>query len=105
VYALGGCYKRFEAKVGVDDETSTGSARFRVYADDKPVFDSGAMRKGEPAKDVIVPVDRIVSIRLEVTDGENGSHGAHADWADARLVGDGPPLRFEYVGADPLAPK
>ena len=100
MYALGGCYKRFEAKVGVDDETPGGSVQFRVFTDDKLAFDSGVMHNGDRAKEVNIPLGSAVCIRLEVTDGGDGSQNDHADWADARLIGNAPPFRFVCLSAD-----
>ena len=48
--ALDGCVERFTAHVGVDDETAgKGSVRFKVYSDQRRLFDSGVISGGQPS--------------------------------------------------------
>ncbi len=83
---LAGNALRFRAVVGLDDEaTDRGSVRFLVFADDKPRFDSGVMRKG-PGKAIDVDLTGAKSLRLVVEDGGDGIDNDHADWADATLT-------------------
>lgn len=92
VYALGGRYSWFLCDVGIDDETGgRGSAVFRVFVDGQPVFDSGVVTHGSPAKKVNVPVSGGRELRLVVTDGGNGNDWDHADWASPRLLRAGAP--------------
>ena len=81
-------YQRFEAEVGVDDEKDGGgTVVFQVFADGRKVFDSGVMRGKQPAKKVSVPLDGVEELLLVVTDAGDGINCDHADWADARLIG------------------
>ncbi len=88
VYSLKGGYKTFEAEVGVDDEKGgAGTVVFQVYVDEEKLFDSGVMKGKQPAKRVSVPLDGADELRLVVTDAGDGINCDHADWADARLIG------------------
>jgi hypothetical protein len=59
---------RFTAKAGADDAAdSGGSVVFQVVGDDKKLFDSGLMRKGDPAKDVDVDLTGHKQIELRIT--------------------------------------
>ena len=59
---------RFTAKAGADDAAdSGGSVVFQVVGDDKKLFDSGLMRKGDPAKDVDVDLTGHKRIELRIT--------------------------------------
>lgn len=91
---LDGGAKRFSAFVGVDDEVKGTSARveFRVLADGKLVWSSGAMKAGDAAKPVDLDMSGVKALALLVADGGNGIDNDHADWADAR---------FEVTGARP----
>jgi hypothetical protein len=88
-YALGGAYQRFEAVVGLDDQTGReGSVRVKVLADGKPL-DVGAdreltARNGPLA--IRVKVAGVKELTLEVEFGRNADVQAHVNWADARLV-------------------
>ncbi|MEO5714326.1 MAG: glycoside hydrolase family 97 catalytic domain-containing protein [Luteolibacter sp.] len=78
---------RFKAKVGADDSASgTGSVAFQIFGDEKKLYDSGLIRKGDAAKDVDVDLTGYKQIDLRVTDGGDGQNSDHADWCDARFV-------------------
>ena len=82
--------QRFQAWVGVDDETAgKGTVRFRVYGDGQKLFDSGTMKGSEPAKRVDLAVDEIQSLVLLATSTGDGKNFDHADWAAAEFVVDG----------------
>ncbi|MFJ6673804.1 glycoside hydrolase family 97 catalytic domain-containing protein [Actinosynnema sp. NPDC091369] len=86
VYLGGGC-RAFTAVVGLDDETTEpGSVVFQVFGDDRPLFDSGVVRGGDPARPVSVDTTGVRMLSLRVTDGGDGRNFDHADWADARLA-------------------
>jgi hypothetical protein len=87
-FLLGNRYQRFEALVGVDDEKEgAGSVVFQVVVDGRKLFDSGVMRGKQPAKKVSVPLDGAEELLLIVTDAGDGINCDHADWAEARLIG------------------
>jgi len=88
IYALKGGYKTFEAEVGVDDEKNgAGTVVFQVFVDDEKLFDSGVMKGKQPAKKVSVPLDGADELRLVATDAGDGINCDHADWGDAKLIG------------------
>jgi hypothetical protein len=89
VYALGGGYRRFEARCGVDDEKGgLGSCVFQVWADGKRLFDSGVLRGKQPARQISVDLRGREQLRLVVTDAGDGINCDHADWVDAMLLAD-----------------
>ncbi len=83
---------RFTAWVGVDKETGKrGSVRFRVFGDEKLLFDSGKRTGGEPPIRVDLEVKGVRRLLLVVDDGGDGIAFDHADWAEARFLVEGPP--------------
>jgi len=89
VYNLGEGYDRFEAWVGIDVmklHSATASAVFKVFADQKAVFDSGVMRGDTPARPVSLQLTGVRELKLVVTDAGDGNKDDYADWADARLI-------------------
>ncbi|BBO35243.1 hypothetical protein PLANPX_4855 [Lacipirellula parvula] len=88
-YQLGGKFERFIADVGVDDETGdNGSVTFQVYADNVLLFNSGTMTGASASQKVDVSVVGVQVLRLVVGNAGNGDGLDHADWANARLIGD-----------------
>jgi hypothetical protein len=88
IYKLDNRYRRFEAEMGVDDEKGgLGTVSFQVFADDRKLFDSGPMRGNQPAKKVALPLDGAEELLLVVTDAGDGIYCDHADWLNARLLG------------------
>ena len=87
-YRLDNGYARLEAEVGVDDEKDgAGTVVFQVYADGRKLFDSGTMRGKQPAQKISIPLDGAEEMTLIVTDAGDGITCDHADWANARLIG------------------
>jgi len=86
-YTLDGSYKTFAAVVGIDDAVAgAGSAVFRVFGDDKLLFESKPLRGGGPPVAVKVEMKGVLLLRLEVDYADNGDIGDHADWGDAQLL-------------------
>ena len=90
-YDLGRLCSRFQAVVGVDDEVTRGSIRFRVFGDGTLLYDSdpaagGNVTGAHPGLAVSVDVSGRQQLRLYVTDGGDGIGSDHADWADARVT-------------------
>ena len=86
ILSLEGKAKRFTALVGVDDEvSSTGSVVFRVTADDKLLFESPLMRKGNKPRKIDLKLDGVKTLILEALSGGDGISNDHADWADAYI--------------------
>lgn len=85
-YALGGQCSAFSAVVGLDQEVGKrGSARFRVYGDNKVIFDSQLRRGGQAGLPVGVSVAGVRELRLQVSDGGDNFYYDHADWGDAAV--------------------
>ena len=77
---------RFQAVGGLDDDADgSGSVTFQVIGDDKVLFDSGIVHKGE-AKKIDADLTGKKIIELRITDGGDGKNYDHADWADAKFV-------------------
>jgi alpha-galactosidase len=88
---LKGGAEKFSALVGVDDNATQDSARvvFKVIADGKRLFNSGAMKRGEPAKKVDVNLKGMKTLLLLADATAPGISYAHADWAEAQFVVNG----------------
>ena len=85
---LHGTAGHFSAWVGVDDGAQApGSVTFQVVGDDKVLWQSGVMRRSEPAKEVSVDLKDVKQLVLQVGDAGDGNGMDHADWAEARIVG------------------
>lgn len=112
---LAGGSRRFSASVGVDDEADKNHAsiEFRIYGDNKNLFNSGLMKGGQPAKPVDLDVAGVKTLVLVVTDGGNGVTHDHADWADAKFevtgqapkIIEAPVVKEEAVILTPKPPK
>lgn len=80
---VGGAQK-FEAMVGLDDDTAgRGSVVFQLIADGKTIFDSGIIKSNTGAVPVSADLRGVKLLVLKVTDAVNGTEYDHADWADA----------------------
>lgn len=88
-YQLGGSFERFIADMGVDDETGGGgSVSFQVYGDGVLLFNSGTMTGSSASQKVDVSVVGVQVLRLVVDNAGDGDGLDHANWANARLIGD-----------------
>lgn len=83
---LEGRAQRLLATVGIDDvEDSNGSKEFQVWLDDRPVYSSGPLRKGQAAS---LDVDLRGAVLMELVVGHGG---IESDWdrfalGDAQIV-------------------
>jgi hypothetical protein len=88
-YDLGGAYRRFEATVGLDDQTGRkGSVRVKVIGDGKPL-DLGPdqdLTAASGPKSVNVSVTGVKELTLEVEFGRGADVEDHVNWVNARLV-------------------
>jgi hypothetical protein len=86
-YAIDPSFRRFEAVVGVDDETAgQGSVIFRVLLDGREAWNSGLVTGQSAAKRVQFDIAQASRLTLVVEFGSLGDVQDHADWADARFV-------------------
>jgi hypothetical protein len=83
-YDLGGKYRRFEAKVGIDPDAG-GRAMVRVKVDGKEQPLPGTLAAG-PAVLVRIDVTGGKELKLETDFGPAGDVRADVVWADARVV-------------------
>ncbi len=99
---LAGRGERFQAMVGVDMAAASelSSVEFVVYGDGKELWRSGLCKLGEAARACDVPLAGVKTLKLVVTDGDNGISYDHADWADAYIAYSGAPPK-----AIPTAPE
>jgi len=83
---LGGRFKRFTSKVGVDALTDgRGTVTFEVYGDSRKLWASPVMSGLDAARDVDVDVTGVNRLRLVVTDGNDGNKFDAANWVDPVL--------------------
>lgn len=81
---LNGAALQFRAQVGLDDEVQgDGAVQFVTVVDDKEVWRSPILKKGDPARAVSIDLKGAKFLTLLVEDGGNGIDYDHADWADA----------------------
>ncbi|MFY1669804.1 NPCBM/NEW2 domain-containing protein [Plantactinospora sp. WMMB334] len=82
VYLLGGACTRLVTDVGIDDESSSGTApvTFTVYVDDTAVASSGPVSPGSAPVTLTADLTGALWLRLVTTGGDGGA-AAHADWA------------------------
>jgi hypothetical protein len=88
-FDLGGNYRRFEALVGLDEETGRlGSARARVVVDGKPYEVAGAeeLTSRTGPRKVKVDVTGARELTLVVETARFADVQGHVNWVDARLV-------------------
>jgi hypothetical protein len=79
---------RFQSYIGVDDDVpiDAGSVIFKIFGDDRLLYQSGMMTGVTSAQFIDVSVLGVNQLRLVVEDGGNGNHSDHAVWADARFT-------------------
>jgi alpha-galactosidase len=84
-YRLGRACTRFTADVGIDDASASGTVSFQVWADGEKLLDTGVLSSATPIRHVDLDVTNRHELRLFVGDGDDGSTGDLADWADAHV--------------------
>ncbi len=87
---LAGQFQTFLTEVGVQWQGGHDQASviFRVFVDDKKVFDSGVMREGDAPQPIKVSVAGAEELMLVADDAGDGIAFDCANWADARLIPD-----------------
>ncbi len=95
---VGGRAVRFQATVGIDDESgNAGSTEFRVVGDGKLLWSSGVLRGGKEIKPCSVDLKGLKTLDLLVDITPEGYANDHTDWVDAKI---------EYAGSPaPVAQK
>jgi alpha-galactosidase len=94
-YLLSGAASRFISDIGVDDAACCGAASldFRVWGDGRLLYDSGTVTSSSPVANVDVDISGCDRLVLEVTNAVAGSVNNQADWAAARIIVSGIPVR------------
>lgn len=88
-WRLDSTYRRFDAAVAIDESAGPrGSVVFRVFVDSEERYRSPVVRGGAPAIPVSVDVTGGRRLSLVVDFADRGDELDHADWLDARLVGE-----------------
>jgi hypothetical protein len=91
-YALDKPYRRLDAELGIDDETSgRGSVIFRVYVDTgdgqwQRRYESPIVRGGQAPVPISIDLKGAKRIALVADVADRGDELDHANWLDARLV-------------------
>ncbi|WP_213777059.1 NPCBM/NEW2 domain-containing protein [Caballeronia sp. dw_276] len=87
VYRLGGHCSSFQSDIGLDAAAKgAGTVDFQVWADNVMLYDSGVINGSSPTKTVHVSLNGYQTLRLVVTDAQDGVANDVADWADPTLV-------------------
>ena len=102
---LDGRYTLFTTHAGVDDEVGNraGSVIFRIYLDNRKVYDSGPVYGHTGTKRIELDVRGGRELRLLVTDKGDGARSDSAVWAAARLWTAMPALGNSSRPAPPFA--
>ena len=86
-YVLDGHFHRFEAVVGIDDETQgRGNVVFRVLLDGQPAWESGKVSGKGSALPIRIDTTGAQRLTLVVDFADEADVLDHADWAAARLI-------------------
>jgi len=98
-YVLGGRWKRFFVRCGIDDQASpNGEATFRILGDGK-VLAEVTHRRGDPAHALLVDVEGVDRLVLEALPGDDYLSDL-CDWAEARVFAVEPPALPPRAGAE-----
>jgi hypothetical protein len=78
---------RFQAEVGVDDETGgQGSVTFTVLGDGRQLATTDVRRGGQAAVGLTADLTGVHTLALAVGDGGDGNAYDHADWGQAEIT-------------------
>lgn len=106
-YRTSGSSRQFAGIGNSDGELSPGCAVFRIVGDGKELYNSGLVKAGETAREVILSIPDIDIMELIVEAGEEGCSGTHANWLDGSFTFTEAAPRLidpEYVGeASPMS--
>ena len=102
---LNGKGRKFSAIAGVDDASGSDKnfVEFFIVGDQKVLWSSGPVKKGDTAKKIGLNVRGIDKLGLLVSDGADGNRFDYADWADAQITYKGVPpqaIDNKYLAED-----
>lgn len=89
VYSLKKRYKIFTAEVGLDGYTlkcKKGSSVFKIYGDEKLLWESDIMHYFDSAQKVKIDISGVDKLRLYVGDAEDGNDYDYANWVNAKII-------------------
>lgn len=82
-------FEAFETYIGVEQSVGSqdkSSIIFKVFADEKEVYNSGLMKYNTPAKFISLDLEGVSTLRLVVDNGGNGNSFDHATFGDAKFL-------------------
>lgn len=80
-------YRRFEAELAIDDQTSgRGSVVFRLFSGSQQIYQSPVVRGGAKPLGISVAVEGVQQLSLVVDYADRGDVLDRADWLNARLI-------------------
>ncbi len=86
VYDIGGEYKDFKAKLGMDDQVGgDGAVKVVIEGDNKEIFTAEVSRKTKEAINVAVGVRNVKHLKITVNSLGLFDLGAHVDIVDAKV--------------------
>lgn len=84
IYEAEGRYSRITGVAGIDNEVNGGNAIFRIYGDNKLIYEKEL--SGGEADAFDLSISGVGQLRLE-TDANGTDSEDHTDWADVKLFG------------------
>ncbi len=87
-YSLKEYYKTFTAEIGMDIYSlkyKYGSVIFKVFGDNKLLWESGVMTFSDPALPINIDISGVNKLRLHVDGAGDEIHYDHANWANAKI--------------------
>lgn len=88
-YDIYGAFRRFRARVGIDDEVEPPEAVavvFEVWGDGRRLWSTAPIHSGDDPLPVDLDVSGVRLLTLRVLPTEDGIDHDHADWLEARLT-------------------
>ncbi|MBN1851379.1 MAG: NPCBM/NEW2 domain-containing protein [Pirellulales bacterium] len=106
VVDLNGQFQTFQSDIGIQWQggQNMASVVFRVFVDDRKVFESGVMREGDEPQSLTVTVTGADELILVADDAGDGITCDCANWGDARLVADPAAAQRPAVAGVDIAP-
>ncbi len=93
IFPLNREFATFSTNVGLpdyilaqNDDKPHGTVEFSILGDGKPLWRSGIVKAGEPAKSVTIDVSQVKDLTLSVTDAGDGINLDHACWLEPKLT-------------------
>ena len=86
-FDAGAAFTDLLVTIGIDDAVRPGGeAVFRVLGDDRTLYDSGIVTGRDAPLPIRIDIRGVRSLRLMADYGQELDLGAHANWANARLL-------------------